>query len=54
LGRDHTRAVHRRALIILWLMIALYALNFGVLSVLQNAAYETGAADLGNMNQAAW
>jgi len=35
-------------------MIALYIVNFVVLSLLQDAAFETGAADLGNMNQAAW
>ncbi len=45
---------HRQALLILSLMIALYIINFSVLSILQYAAFETGAADLGNMNQAAW
>jgi uncharacterized membrane protein len=48
------RTPHRKALLILWLLIALYIANFATLSVLQNAAFETGAADLGNMNQAAW
>lgn len=46
--------VHRSALAVLWLLILLYVANFGVLSVLQSAAFETSAADLGNMNQAAW
>ncbi len=48
------RQPHGKALLILWLMIALYVANFSVLSILQNSAFETGAADLGNMNQAAW
>jgi hypothetical protein len=48
------RRVHGKALLILWLMVGLYVANFGILSILQNAAFETGAADLGNMNQAAW
>jgi uncharacterized membrane protein len=50
----HLRTPHSKALLLLWVMIALYITNFGVLAVLQNAAFETGAADLGNMNQAAW
>ncbi len=44
----------RIALAIVWVMIALYVANFAALSLLQDAAFETGAADLGNMNQAAW
>lgn len=47
-------ARHRNALLVLWLLIALYIANFTVLSIVQNAAFETSAADLGNMNQAAW
>lgn len=44
----------RAALLLLWVFIALYVANFGALSLLQNAAFETSAADMGNMNQAAW
>ena len=51
---DNDGQRHRRALFILWLLILLYVVNFSLLSLLQNAAFETGAADLGNMNQAAW
>lgn len=52
--QTRSTSVHTRALVILWLLIALYVANFVVLSLRQDAAFETGAADLGNMNQAAW
>lgn len=44
----------RRALLLVWLLIALYSAVFIVLSLRQAAAFEAGAADLGNMDQAVW
>jgi len=40
--------------IVVWALIALYALNFGALSVLKHAAFQTHTADLGNMDQPIW
>jgi uncharacterized membrane protein len=44
----------RLPLISVILLIALYVLNFGALSVLKHASFQTHAADLGNMDQPIW
>jgi uncharacterized membrane protein len=52
-----TATVPRRAvlpLLLVWLLIALYVLNFGTLSILKHAAFQTHTADLGNMDQPIW
>jgi uncharacterized membrane protein len=41
-------------LLAVWVLIALYVLNFGTLSVLKHAAFQTHTADLGNMDQPIW
>jgi uncharacterized membrane protein len=42
------------ALALVWLLIGLYVLCFGTLSVLKHEAFQTYAADLGNMDQPIW
>jgi uncharacterized membrane protein len=42
------------ALSLLWLLIGLYVLGFGALSILRHEAFQTYAADLGNMDQPIW
>ena len=44
----------RLALGLVWLLIGLYVLGFGTLSVLKHEAFQTHAADLGNMDQPIW
>ncbi len=46
----HTRLVQR----LMYLIIALYALTFAQLSILQHDSMHTNAFDLGNMDQAVW
>ncbi len=38
----------------MWLLIGLYVLGFGTLSILKHEAFQTHAADLGNMDQPIW
>ena len=50
-----TQAVRARLpLILVILLIALYMLNFGALSLLKHASFQTHTADLGNMDQPIW
>jgi len=42
------------ALGLVWLLIGLYILGFGTLSILKHEAFQTHAADLGNMDQPIW
>ena len=50
-----TQAVRARLpLILVILLIALYVLNFGALSLLKHASFQTHTADLGNMDQPIW
>ncbi len=44
----------RLALGLVWLLIGLYVLGFGTLSILKHEAFQTYAADLGNMDQPIW
>ena len=44
----------RLALGLVWLLIGLYVLGFGTFSVLKHEAFQTHAADLGNMDQPIW
>ena len=44
----------RLPLIIVILLIVCYTLNFGALSLLKHAAFQTHTADLGNMDQPIW
>jgi len=44
----------RLALGLVWLLIWLYVLGFGTLSILKHEAFQTYAADLGNMDQPIW
>lgn len=44
----------RLPLFIVILFMLCYAVNFGALSLLQHAAFQTHAADLGNMDQPIW
>ena len=44
----------RLALAVVWLLIGLYVLGFGTLAVLKHEAFQTYAADLGNMDQPIW
>jgi len=46
--------VRPRPKALLWTATAAYAAGFGVLSILQYRAYNTGRFDLGNMAQAVW
>ncbi len=39
---------------IVWLLIIIYALTFGTLSILRHASLGSNAFDLGNMDQAVW
>jgi len=41
-------------LLLVVVLLALYVLNFGVLSVLKHSAFQTHTADLGNMDQPIW
>jgi uncharacterized membrane protein len=47
---SHTRLVQR----LTYVLVALYALTFAHLSVLQHQSHNTHAFDLGNMDQAVW
>jgi uncharacterized membrane protein len=47
---DHSRL----ALGLVWLLIGLYVLCFGTLSILKHETFQTYAADLGNMDQPIW
>jgi uncharacterized membrane protein len=44
----------RLALGLVWLLIWLYILGFGTLSILKHKAFQTHAQDLGNMDQPIW
>jgi len=44
----------RLALGLVWLLIGLYVLGFGTLSILKHEAFQTHAQDLGNMDQPIW
>ncbi len=49
-----TETHSRLALSLVWLLIILYIVNFGTLSILKHEAFKTHAADLGNMDQPIW
>jgi uncharacterized membrane protein len=44
----------RLVLGLVWLLIGLYVLGFGTLSILKHEAFQTHAQDLGNMDQPIW